>query len=139
MIDGNIAVAVDLDDGRIAIAAGCGDGGAVNRDSIGLGSRGDKAAKLLSTGDVMSGLGLHIQRIAHTNGVQRNIARSTDHNMTIGVDVSAQIKLSVEDLSRIVRVARCAQQGRGARARGQRFGESGHWRLLFGKRKSCGD
>lgn len=134
--DRDIAIAIDFQYGGVAIGTGCCDRRTVNRYSIGFCCRGYKAAKLLGTCDIMTGECLHIERIAHANSVQRDIPGASDNHLTVGADFCVEIQLTVEDLSRIVRVARCAQQGRGARARGQRFGESGHWMLLSGRRKS---
>ncbi len=85
----------------------------------------------------MASKSLHIERIPNTHRIQRHIARTAHDHLAIGTDLGVEIQLSIEYLSCIVRVARCAQQGRGVRARGQRFGESGHLMLLFGRRKSC--
>ena len=136
MRDSDIAIAINVHNGRITIGAGCRDRRAINRNGIDFSSGGHKAAKLLGAGDVMAGGHLHIERIAHSHGIQRYIACVAHNNLAIGINLSVQIQLSVEDFSRIVRVTRCEQQGRGARARGQHFGESGHWMLLFGRRKS---
>lgn len=98
--------------------------------------RRDKAAEFLAAVDIMAGRCLDIERIAHADRGQIDIAGLADNHLAIRIDLRIQIYLAVEYLSRIVREARGAQQGRGARARDQRFGVSGHWKLLFGKRES---
>ncbi len=81
--------------------------------------------------------GFNIELIADTSCRHIYITGMTDHDLTMRIDLRIQIDLAIQNLSRIFRVTRCAQQGRGAGARGQRFGESGHWKLLIGRHRTC--